>query len=340
MNKSRIMAGITCSLVLVILAVGCGRPAATPTTPSLPMTIYENTEHGFSVKYPEGWTENARGIGTQFSLEFQDPEGRLTEEVWLEYRTGEIILTDYVTEVKEYMEATPQFEAFSEGDIAIGEGISGYEIVGQGALDTGEVEKFRYVVLVREKQALGVGVRGEPAVFDQQEQIIDTIVDSFKLLPTYTYVPPTPGAGGTYTSAEHGFSITYPEGWIEAPSSGRPGEIVSLASAEGLPGVGVSVSPVGEGTTLAEFGSQMSEGLGKHWGDYKLVSESEITLDDGTPAYEIVFSGTMEGYSLKSKYVFVIQGTQAFFIMGFTAPARFEQDESILDEVIHSFNLE
>ncbi len=340
MYKWRIVACITGSLVLLVLVSGCGGSAATPTTPTISMAIYENTEHGFSVKYPEEWTENEQGIGTQFLLEFKDPEGCLTEEVWVEYRTGEVILTNYVTEIKEYMEATPQFEAFSEGDITIGEGISGYEIVGQGALDNREVEKFRYVVLVREKQALGVGVRGEPAVFDQQEQIIDTIVDSFKLLPTYTYVPPTPGAGGTYTSAEYGFSITYPEGWTEAPPTGRPGEIISLASAEGLPSVSVSVSTVGEGATLAEFGPQMSQGLGQHWGDYELVSEGEITLDDGTPAYEIVLSGTMEGYNLKGKYVVVIQGTRAFIITGFSMPARFEQDESILDEVIHSFNLE
>jgi len=340
MRRLRMLAFVVCFLVLVVIVAGCGGPATTPAPPSAPMTLYESTEHGFSVKYPEGWTENERGIGIQFLLEFKDPEGRLTEEVWVEYRTEDIILTNYVTEVKEYMEATPQFEVFSEGDITIGEGISGYEIVGKGDLDTGEVEKFRYVVLVREKQAFGVGVRGEPAAFDQQEQLIDTIVDSFKLLSTYTYVPPTPSAGGTYTSAEHGFSITYPEGWMEAPPTGRPGEIISLASAEGLPSVSVSVSPVGEGTTLAEFGPQMSQGLSQRWGDYELVSEGEITLDDGTPAYEIVLSGTMEGYNLKGKYVILIQGTQAFIITGFSAPARFEQDEAAIDEVIHSFHLE
>ena len=127
---------------------------------------------------------------------------------------------------------------------------------------------------------------------------------------------------------------------MEVPPTGRPGEIISLASAEGLPSVSVSVLPMGEGTTLAEFGPQLSQDLGQHWGDYELVSEDEITLADGTPAYEIVLSGTMEGYNLKGKYVIVIQGTQAFFITGFSMPARFEQDEAAIDEVIHSFHLE
>jgi len=97
---------------------------------------------------------------------------------------------------------------------------------------------------------------------------------------------------------------------------------------------------VGEGTTLTEFGPQLAQDLGQHWGDYELISEGEITLGDRTPAYEIVFSGTMEGYTLKAKYGIVIQETQAFFIMGFSMPARFEQDEAVLDEVIHSFHLE
>jgi hypothetical protein len=104
--------------------------------------------------------------------------------------------------------------------------------------------------------------------------------------------------------------------------------------------VSVAVQPAEEGTTLAEYGPQLSGGMGQIWGDYELVSEGEITLDDGTPAYEIVFSATMEGYALKCKYVIVIQGTQAFFVMGFSMPATFEQDEATLDEVIHSFHLE
>jgi len=303
------------------------------------MTLYENTEHGFSIEYPEGWTESTRGAGAHFSFEFKDPEGRLAASVSVDYKTDRIILADFVSEAKAYLESMPQYELISEGDTTIAEGILGYEMVGRGDLGRGEVEKFRFVTLAREQQGFWVGVSGEPADFDQQTQIINAIMDSFKLLPTYTFIPPTPSPGGTYTNAEYGFSITYPAGWIESPT-GRPGEIIAFASAEGLPSVSVSLSPVGEGTTLAEFGPQLAQDLGQHWADYELISEGEITLDDGMPAYEIVFSGTMEGYNLKAKYVVVIQETQAFFIMGFSMPARFEQDEAVLDEVIHSFHLE
>ena len=123
---------------------------------------------------------------------------------------------------------------------------------------------------------------------------------------------------------------------------GRPGEVTSFASAEEMPSVTVSVAPVGEGITLAELtqGPQFRQGLRQFWGNFELVSEGETTLGDGTPAYQIVFSGTMEGYTLKSKYVCVIQGTQTFFVMGISTPPRFEQDEVVLDEVIYSFHLE
>jgi hypothetical protein len=180
---------------------------------------------------------------------------------------------------------------------------------------------------------------GEPADFDQSEETIDAIVDSFELLPTYTYVPPTPGAGGTYTSAEYGFSMTHPAGWTET-TTGQYGEIVTFMSGMGLPTVTVSQSPVAEGTTLAEYGPQLSQDISQRYADSELFSEGNIALDDGTPAYEIVFSGTIQGYNLKGKYVIVIQGTQAFYIMGFSMPATFEQDEATIDEVIHSFHLE
>jgi hypothetical protein len=327
------------SLAVLTACGGDGEGGLTPTPTPIPSSPYESTEHGFSIERPQGWIESPRGAGTHFSIEFMDPEGRLATDVSVEYKTEEVALADVASEGKTYMEGMPQFELISEGDISIGEGIPAYEIVGKGDIGAGKVEKFRYVALVREKQAFWVGVRGEPPVFDQQEDLIGAMIDSFRFLPTYTFVPPTAGPAGTYTSAEHGFSISYPAGWIEAPT-GRPGEVIGLASAEGLPSLSVSVQSVEEGTTPAGYGPQLSQGLGQYWGDYELASEGAITLDDATPAYEIVFTGTMEGYTLKAKYVIVVQGTQAFFTMGFSTPAAFEQDEPVLDEVIYSFHLE
>ena len=127
----------------------------------------------------------------------------------------------------------------------------------------------------------------------------------FKLLPSYTYVPPAPSPGGTYTNAEYGFSITYPAGWSDY-TTGQYSEIVDLRAAEGIPEVMVRAWT--EDTTLDEAAAKLKQMYSENIGDYELLSEGEIiTVDDGTPAYEFVFKGTMEGYLLTCKCVIVIR---------------------------------
>ena len=302
------------------------------------MALYENTEHGFSIEYPEGWADSSHGGATGFYLQCNEPEGSLSVGVSVEYRPEGISLADAVSEGKGYMESVPQYELFSEGDVTIGDGLSAYEMIGQGKETSGEVEKFRYIILVRDKQVFWVGVDGEPDRFDEQRQLVDTIIDSFKLMPSYTYEPPAPSPGGTYTSAEYGFSITYPAGWSDY-TTGQYGEIVDLRAAEGIPEVMVKTWAIEEATP-AEAASKLKSMFSEELGDYEFISEGEIALDDGTPAYGIVFNGTMGGYFLTCKYVIVITEVYGFLLTGFSLPGSFEQDEPVLDEVIGSFHLE
>ena len=326
------------ALLIIIVALASLTAGCAGALTSTPMTLYENTEHGFSIEYPEGWTENSHGAATGFYLQCNEPEGRFSMGVSVDYRGEEIGLADAVSEGKEYMESSPQFEMFSEGNVTTGDGISAYEMIGQGDVGAGKVEKFRYVILVREKQIFWAGISGEPAAFDEQEQLIDTIVNSFKLLATYTFVPSTPTEGGTYTNAEYGFSITYPAGWSDY-TTGQYDEIVDLRAAEGIPEVMVRTWTEEE-TTLAEAASGLKQMYSENIGDYEFLSEGEITLGDGTPAYEVMFNGTMGGYLLICKSVVVIREADVFLVQCFSLPDRFEQDEPMLDEVIGSFHLE
>lgn len=315
---------------------------STPTSAQAPeetvMTIFESTEHGFSIEYPEGWVENTHGATTSFQFQFKESQGNLSVGVSVDYRAEEIGLTDAISEVKGYMESNPQFEMFSEGDVTISDGISAYEMIGQGDIGAGKLEKFRYVILVRGKQVLFVGVSGEPDLFDEQKPLVDSIMDSFKLLPEYTYVPPISSPGGTYTSTEYGFSITYPTGWSDY-TTGEYGEILDLRAAVGIPEVMIKTWTGGE-TALAEEASQLKSMFSEQLGDYEFLSEGEIALDDGTTAYEVLFNGTMGGYFLTCKYVIVITEANNFLLMGFSLPGSFELDEPVLDEVIGSFHLE
>jgi hypothetical protein len=358
MRKLTAWAVSICLVALIVIVAGCQcgapttapettpptQPTTPPATPELTpallaptMTLYENTEHGFSIEYPEGWAENSHGAATSFYLQCNEPEGSLSVSVSVDYKPEKSGLAEAVSEGKEYLESDSQFEIFSEGDVTIGEGISGYEMIGKGDVGTGKVEKFKEIALVRDKQVFWVGVSGEPDQFDEQMQLINTIIDSFKLLSSYTYVPPAPSPGGTYTSAEYGFSITYPAGWSDH-TTGQYSEILDLRAAEGIPEVMVRTWT--EETTLYEAASKLKKQFSESVGDYEFLSEGEITLDDGTPAYEFVFNGTMGGYFLTCKFVVVIREADVFLVQGFSLPDRFVQEKAVLDEVIGSFHFE
>lgn len=310
MVGKRLIFGI---LVIILLLAGCAQPPSeTPTPPSISMTLYESTEHGFSVECPEGWIESSQGSGTQFSIDFQDLEGHLTASVYLQYECQEITRADFVSDGKAYMESMPQYRLISERDLPVGEGISGYEIVASGDFGTGEVEKFRFVLLLRGKQRVWVGVRGTPTDFDEHEQIVDAIVDSFRLLPNYTFTAPAPWPGGTYTGS--GFTIDFPEGWCQYPPL-RPEHVLYFAAPERSPSVHISLEHGPEDTTLDDYVNSALESFPDYWASFSLISRSKVTLD-GTPAYEIVFTGMLNlspGYTNRCKYLVGPRGTQVFF---------------------------
>ena len=337
-RRLRKSALVGCVLFLAMIAANCADTAVTPAETPTPMTIHQSTEHGFSIEYPEGWAESTQGAGTQFSIEFTDPEGLLTVTVGLQYECQEFTRADFVSQSKAYMESTPQYGLISEGNVSVGEGISGHQLVATGDLGTGQVEKFRYILVVRGKQGLWVGVRGAPTDFDEQKQIVDAIIASFKLLPTYTFTAPEPWMGGACTGA--GFTITFPAGWCRYPPV-RPEHVLHFAAPERNLSVHISGSHRPEDTTLDQYVDAALEGFPDYWANFSLISKRGVTLG-GTSAYEIVFTGMSDlspGYTLKCKYLVVLGEAQAFWVMAATDPTLFSQHESLMDEVIYSFRL-
>ena len=332
--QMRMLAPIACLAVLAVIAAGCKGTS----TPSTPMTLYQSTEHGFSIEYPEEWTESTQDSGTQFSIAFADPEGLLTATVGLQYECQEIVRADFVSQSKTYLESTPEYRLISERDLSVGAGVSGHEITATGDLGTGQVEKFRYILVAREKQGLWVGVSGAPTDFDEQEQIVDAIVDSFQLLPTYTFAAPEPWPGGTYTGA--GFAITFPAGWCQYPPM-RAEHVLHFAPPEQTPSVHIAVERGPVDTTLAEYMDNVLEGIPTYWASFQLVSKGSVSVG-GIPAYELVFTGMSDlspGYTSKCKYLVVPQGDQAFWVMAASSPDLFQQHVPLIDQVIYSFRL-
>jgi len=322
--------------LLAVAAAGCADVSIETEPTSIEMITYENAEHGFSIQYPEGWTGGMQGSGAQFSIDFTNPEGRLTASVYLQYECHEFIPADYVAEGRGYLEASPQYQLISERAIAVGEGISGHEVVARGDFGAGKVEKSRFLLVARGQQGFWVFVRGEPADFDEQEQIVDAIADSFKLLPTYSFAPPAPWPGGAYTGA--GFSITIPSGWCQYPPV-RPGHILHFAAPERTPSVHISIQHGPEDTALDDYMDGALESLPDYWANFSLISRGKVTLG-GTPACEIVFTGIsdLSPDISRCKYLIVPRGTQGFFwVMVPSSPALFQQHEPIINQVIYSF---
>ncbi len=48
-------------------------PTPAPAQEETVMTLYENTEHGFSIEYPEGWVEYVYGATTGFHFLCNEP---------------------------------------------------------------------------------------------------------------------------------------------------------------------------------------------------------------------------------------------------------------------------
>jgi hypothetical protein len=344
-HKWKIAASATCLLALVVLAAACGSTqntytppttTLTTTTPSIPLVTYKNAAHGFSVAHLEEWTANETYLGKSYTVSFSYIEGQVTTEVSIDYYSGEAVLSKFVSKTMGYMSALPLYELKSQSDITISGGVPGQDIVFE-AQYLGKLVEFRYVFLVRGKQGFMVGARGEPVHFDHQKSLIDATVKSFELLPTYTYEP-TASPGGIYTNNQYGFSVTYTDGWVQSPPD-QHGGVVEFTYDGLMPIVTVGVSNETPGTTLETFVTQAKAVLPTIWGDFKLISEGSITLDDGTPAYKMVVSGTIQGSEVKCKYVAAIKGTQVFEIAGFDVPSQFDGNESIMDEVILSFHL-
>jgi hypothetical protein len=158
-----------------------------------------------------------------------------------------------------------------------------------------------------------------------------------------TATTPAPSGPTTYTNTEHGFSIILPEGWIEG-KTGFPNEVVSFAPGPQpmVPDIVVYLESVEAGTTIDELGPQRSQQLSQEMDEFQLISEGEVKLNDGTPAYEIECQFLVMQYNvyIQEKSLYVIRGTELFSITGADITSSFAASEAKLDGSIYTFHLQ
>ena len=323
-------------LFIAFMTIGCGD--STQETTTTQMILFESVEHGFSIEYPEGWVDRINEMGTQFSFDFLEPKGSLAASVFLEYRCQEIDRATFVSDGKSYLQSLPQYHLISERNLIIN-GESTYEVTATGEMNAGTNEKFRFMLFTHGKQGFWVGVRGELSSFNQNEQMIDTILDSFKLLSSYTYSAPEPWPGGEYSSS--GFSIDIPEGWCQFPVA-RPSHIVCFAPSERELSTHIAIEQRPEDVSLTEYIGNVIEGMPEYWLSFNIISKRELTLSGGVPAGELVFTGNSDlspDYTSKCKYLVVLTEEKAFWVMAASNPSQYSSHLPIIDEILYSFRL-
>jgi hypothetical protein len=319
-------------------------PTATPTPTPAPGTLYENWTHGFSFRYPEGWAEAEAPVGgVQQGVVVASPDGKVTAGVQAYYFAEETTLEKFMDWIMS-QSGMGVTEPPSTKAITLADGTPAVEVLIQGSY-TGIERMSKAVCVLRETQGLIAYGTAGVADWDAYVEEIDGLLNSFRLLPFTGAIPtptPTPAGTGFYRNEEYGFSISYPASWSEMPVSGE-GDVFSVGAPGYMPGVMVIVMPFGGATSAAEVGAGFMEGMKGIMPDVEVVSQGEVSLDDGTPAYEIVYIGTPPsamGMKLECKILLVLRGEQSFMIEGYSMPEMFAGQEDVIDSVLYSFHLE
>lgn len=167
--------------------------------------------------------------------------------------------------------------------------------------------------------------------------------------PTPTATPTPPAAQvATYHNDVFGFSLEYPKGWsIQDGEGGNPVVIISGPEQSPLPGAEASKVPevrasVGYSTQeepadviADELQGQVVDFLGG-----RLVSESQTTLRDGTPAFQVTFAIGAPPQELRLAYQVVVRGTQYVLLQVFSPRDLYEQRIDEIQDTLQSLALE
>ena len=136
-----------------------------------------------------------------------------------------------------------------------------------------------------------------------------------------------------YANADYGFSIKYPNDWIEKP--GKVAEIQTTIfwaeAKETVPILAFDVLDAEEGVNFVDAATAMLAGGGSELIEF--LSDSETTLTGGTPAFDGVVKFVAEGFPCKALCVGVAKDNQWIFLTITTAYTFVPYDEALYSEI-------
>jgi len=141
----------------------------------------------------------------------------------------------------------------------------------------------------------------------------------------------------TYTNDEHGFSIQYPEDWVERPEILQSTIIAAFGVPGFVPGVSLSVRDADEPLTADWIvAANTAEG---NTGVEVNSDLEETTLTDGTPAIQYASSFKSGAYDIVSFATSTDKNGKRIRATVWTIDAFCPYDETLFSEIAHTLSV-
>lgn len=327
-----------------------------PDGPTTSYTLYSGNSDLFTVDYPYTWT-------TAFdSEELPRPESLvLFSSPWHGYMFDRAsILIDNFKDfeigmsrseysekvIREISDNTEAFELVESKDVEIS-GFAGHEISYLWRQDGVEVRTIQAWVPIG-SSAFHITGSAENAIFDDYEDIINHIIESFKPRnvgsSSISNEEPAPKAidYAEYKSSDYGIRILYPLNWVEF-------EPENLAVGFASPAVsdqdeffekfviGASDSPVR--IEIEQLNKAYMSSIQSALDGYVLVESQDSTLD-GHPAHYISATGNSEGQKVRLYAIWTVVENRQYFLMFMSELESYSKHSTMLRTMISSFEID
>jgi len=156
--------------------------------------------------------------------------------------------------------------------------------------------------------------------------------------PSGYSIPAPQKIGGTFTSAENGYSHRIPQGWKRRPAPPSKALMIAAPKSSGLLSNMVTTVEPYDGTLRAYLDANIQP-VKKRAVKAKVVS-TEFTTDSNTPAYRAKLQNKVNDVNLAQTMYFFQGPDNKKIIVTCTAPAEFQaQLEPLFDGCMKTFAL-
>ncbi len=147
-------------------------------------------------------------------------------------------------------------------------------------------------------------------------------------------------APAVYTNDEYGFSVQYPDNWVEFPDTVKGATVAAFRVSGFIPGITISIYDADEPLSVDWYVAKLDE-AGNTKG--KALSDlTETTLADGTPATELKvgYVSGLTGSDIVALALFTDKDDKRFCMSVFTVEMYTPYDEALFSEIGHTLTFE